>query len=189
MLFKRNKQKTDKQLMVAIQNGDHRAFALLYERYATRLKSFFYRMLWSDDAKAEDCVHDLFSKLIEKPESYDSEYEFKPWVFQVAMNMCKNQYRKRAFEKDYLEQLHDSGVIESSIERKLDEEIFTDRVHQILADFDEEKRTLFLLRYQQEMSVEELAQLFEIPAGTIKSRLFSSRKQIEKELKHMSNEG
>lgn len=183
MLFTNYTKKTDEQLMISIQDGDHRAFSHLYDRYASRLNSFFYRMLWSDSSKAEDCVHDLFSKIVERPQLFKQGNMVRPWLFQIASNMCKNAYRKRSFEVEYLNQLQENKISESSMENRVDEAILTDQIHRSLGKLDEDRRTLFLLRYQQEMSIEELADIFGIPKGTVKSRLFHVKKYIADTMK------
>lgn len=164
--------------MVLIQRGDHRAFSLIYDRYSGKMKAYFYRMLWSNQKMAEDYVHDLFAKIIERPELYKADRPVAPWLFQIASNMCKNAYRKKEFEKEYLNQLEKNSIYQPSIDRKIDEKILTDRICKILDQLGEEKRDLFLLRYQQQLSVEELAEIYEISEGTIKSRLFYIRKAL-----------
>jgi RNA polymerase sigma-70 factor (ECF subfamily) len=164
--------------MVFVKNGDHRAFAEIYDRYSSRLNGYFLKMLWSDREKAEDAVHDLFAKIIDRPHLFQEGYLFKSWIFQIASNMCKNAYRKRSFEMEYRSQLEKEGIDFLSIERKMDENIQLNELHKVLNELDEEKKSLFLLRYQQEMSMEDLSKVFEVPEGTIKSRLHHIRKNI-----------
>ena len=175
--------------MVLLQDGDHRAFSQLYDRYAGRLKAFFRRMLWLDDELAEDQVHDLFTKIIDRPELYKAEYRFKSWVFQIASNMCKNIYRKRSFEQEYRAQLVNEGIGFMDPGKRIDEELKMDILVKALETMDEDLMTLFLLRNQQDMSIADLARIFDVPEGTIKSRLFQIRKELaqllteEKQLK------
>ena len=183
MLFKNYKKKTDEQLMILVQHKDHHAFSELYNRFADRLNAFFYRMLWSDGEKAEDFVHDLFSKLIEKPELYNADFKVQSWLFQIAANMCKNAYRKRSFEQAYLQQLEVGTEDGLRVEDKVDEQLLKDEVYILLNTMEEERRLIFLLRYQQELSIEEVAELTDLPVGTVKSRLFYVRKELVEALK------
>lgn len=164
--------------MVCIKHGDHRAFSQLYDRYALRLNGFFFKMLWGDRELASDQVHELFTKIIERPELFNTDHSFQSWVFQVAANMCKNHYRKRDFELAYRKQLEKEGIELPRIQQQLDEPLQLDLVLKVLAAMEEDKRTLFLLRYQQEMSIASLADHFDVPAGTIKSRLHNIRNYI-----------
>ena len=176
------RQKTTEELMILVQSGNHRAFSVIYDRFAGRMKAFFFRMLWQDEELAEDQVHDLFTKLIERPELFKAGYAFEPWVFRIAMNMCKNIYRKRQFENEYLAHLESEGIELSTIDQKMDMEIKKDALAVALERLDEEKRALFLLRYQQEMSVKDLARHFDVSEGTIKSRLFYIKKSLSEVL-------
>ena len=92
---------TDEALMKKLIGGDKRAFDEIYSRYAAPLLSYFMRMLWRDREKAEDFVHDLFAKIIKNPAYFDPERSFKTWVFTVANNMCKNEYKKKEVRKDF----------------------------------------------------------------------------------------
>ena len=177
-LFRSYSKQSDEQLMVLLQKGDHRAFSQLYDRYAGRMKAFFFRMLWSDISMADDFVHDLFTRIIERPGLFNADHSFSSWLFQVASNMCKNAYRKRSFEIEYLGQLEQTGIQIPSVDQKIDEQIITDHLHLALEQIGEEKRELFLLRYQQQLSTKELAVIFETTEGTIKSRLFYIRKGL-----------
>jgi RNA polymerase sigma-70 factor (ECF subfamily) len=181
-IFSSYGKKTDEDLMALLQRGDHRAFGHIYDRYAPRLKAFFVRMLWTDQELAEDQVHDLFSKIIDRPELFKEGYLFKSWVFQVASNMCKNAYRKRAFEQAYRNQLSRDGIGFASVEKELDEEIQMNRLVTALEKMDEDLMALFLLRYQQDLSTAELARIFDVPEGTIKSRLYQVRKDLTVQL-------
>ena len=171
--------------MVLVQNGDHRAFSVIYDRYAGRIKAFFLRMLWQEEALAEDQVHDLFAKLIEKPEFFKQGFAFEPWIFRIAINMCKHMYRKRQFEREYLAHLESEGIELSTIDQKIDLEVKRDALSRALDQLDEDKRELFLLRFQQEMSINQLAAHYEVSEGTIKSRLFYIKKGLTETLMYL----
>lgn len=184
MIFNRHKNKTDEELMVLVKSKNHQAFSVLYKRYADRLNAFFFRMLWADREMSEDYVHDLFSKIISKPELYDSSYPFKPWLFRIAANMCKNAYRKRDFEQAFRENNNLEEVYETRSEERMDEVILTDQVHQLLDKMDEKRKIIFLLRYQQELPIETIAGMLELSEGTVKSRLFYIREKLRATLKY-----
>ena len=173
--------------MVLMKNGDHRAFSEIYDRYAPKMKAFFYRMLWSDQAMAEDYVHDLFSRIIERPNLYQDGQPLAPWLFQIASNMCKNAYRKRSFEMEYLNQLEKNRIQLPGVYRAIDEKMMLDQVYLVLEMMDEDKRELFLLRYQQQLSIKELKEVFEVSEGTIKSRLHYIRKTLLDTLERNEN--
>ncbi|WP_420317061.1 RNA polymerase sigma factor [Ekhidna sp.] len=184
MFFTKHINKTDEELMVLIKKRDNQAFSILYSRYADRLCAFFYRMLWADREMAEDFVHDLFSKIINKPDQYNEAYPLKPWLFRIASNMCKNAYRKKNFENAYREMYQEETSYEESHDLSLDEVVLTDQVHELLDQMEEERKLIFLLRYQQELPIQTIAEMLDISEGTIKSRLFYTREKIKTSLKY-----
>ncbi len=80
--------------MVALNTQDTAAFDELYERYSTRLLHYFYRMLGKETEKAQDFLQDLLLKIVEKPHLFDTRQRFSTWVYTIASNMCKNEYRR-----------------------------------------------------------------------------------------------
>ncbi len=169
--------------MVLVQRKDHRAFSELYDRYSSRLNAFFFRMLWSDSEMARDYVQELFTKLIHKPELFDAAYDFEPWVFRIASNMCKNAYRKAAFEQAHREEQQKIGPSHAKLDiGSMDTLAMTNQIHLMLDKMDEDRRTIFLLRYQQDLSIKEIAEMMAISEGTVKSKLFYTREKIKKSL-------
>ena len=67
---------TDEQLMVSIENGNKKAFDTLYARYEKKMFYFFFRKLNNNQEKSEDFLHDLFMKIIEKPDAFDNSKAF-----------------------------------------------------------------------------------------------------------------
>ncbi|QNL21473.1 sigma-70 family RNA polymerase sigma factor [Hyphobacterium sp. CCMP332] len=180
----RYKEKSDEELMVLFQNGDHRAFDTIYARYKRRLFGYFMKMLWNDRELSEDSLHDLFLKMIHRPGLFNPEFQFKAWIFKSAFNMCKNAYRRKAYQD---EMLNSEGMTETMseprVEQKMDEEIQLDFLIENLNLLDEELRSLFLMRYQEEMNIKELAEIYDIPEGTVKTRLFKIRKTLSEKMK------
>lgn len=178
---------SDEELMRFSSNGEEKAFEEIYDRYAGRLFTYFCRMLHNDRNKAEDFVQDLFAKIIHRPEVYNAERPFKTWLFSVANNMCKNEYRRLAVRKNSNYSL-DNGL-EVAIgrgteaEQKFDDSVFKDALQQALNGLDDKQRQAFVMRYDQELSIKEIAAVFECSEGTIKSRLFYTLRKLSVELK------
>jgi len=86
--------------MIAIHQGETAAFDELYARYQKRLLYYFYRMLGNSNEKAGDFLQDIFMKIIERPNHFDASRRFRTWLFSVAHNMCKNEYRRLSIRKN-----------------------------------------------------------------------------------------
>ena len=177
MIFRPSlRSKTDDELMQLLAEGNQRALAELYERYSVGLLRYFFRMLWKDELKAQDFLHDLFLKLITNPKAYLPGRAFSTWIYSVAHNMCKNEYRKEAFRKGV------NGQDITFVLPLVSDEIERDELKEVLGNalerLDEDERHLYALRFEVEMPLEDIARLLECPTGTVKSRLFHLKKKL-----------
>lgn len=177
---------SDEQLIIAMAGGDKRAFDLLYGRYAGALTSYFMRMLWRDREKAEDFVHDLFTKLIHRPELFDPSRSFKTWMYSVANNMCKNEYKKQEIRKNTSNGLDSSYAVSdanqntmNSVHHTMFKEAFDEQIRLL----DAKHREVFELRHFDGLSMKEISEILEINEGTVKSRLFYATKYLAEALR------
>lgn len=173
--------------MEAVINGDARAFSLLYDRYAEKMVRYFYRMLGQDIEKAEDFAQDIFTKLIEKPHLFDTGKKFSTWLYSVANNMCKNEYRRLAVRKNTIPGEPDANRTKDEnsedVIASMDKKTFDKLLDIELGLLDEKHRSTFLMRYQEEMSIKEISEALDISEGTVKSRLFYTIKKLSEKLK------
>jgi RNA polymerase sigma-70 factor, ECF subfamily len=174
-------KKTDEELMQLVADGNSNALTELYNRYSPKLVRYFFRMLWKDDAKAQDFLHDLFLKLINNPRHFSTERKFSTWIYSVAHNMCKNEYRKQSFRKSEQISLVENTVIISG-DKVVDEEDFRQLLDKALSSLDDEDKNLYALRFEIEMPLEEISVMLQCPVGTVKSRLFSLKKKVAGQL-------
>lgn len=170
---------SDELLMELVAKGDDLAFGLIYDRYSGRLMNYFHKMLWRDRERAEDMVQNIFLKIAKKPDSYDPKRPFVTWLFSVANNMCKNEYRREEVRKAPAPQLHiatqDPG---DSALRGIDHGLFRERLNSELAVLEEDQRSTFVLRYYEDLSIKEIAAAMSCSEGTVKSRLFYTLKKL-----------
>ncbi|MBN1348979.1 RNA polymerase sigma factor [candidate division KSB1 bacterium] len=176
---------SDEQLMKRIRQGSSEAFDTLYARYSRKLLHFLYRSLGGDESKAQDFLHDIFLKIIEKPERFSGRSSFKSWIFTVACNLCKNEYRRQTVRKA-VESKADMDEIalidENPIDEIVDQKMFKTAMLQELGTFSPNQRCTFLLRFQQGMSIAEIAEIFDCSEGTVKSRLFYTTRKLAQNL-------
>jgi RNA polymerase sigma-70 factor, ECF subfamily len=169
---------TDEQLMHIFQhnmdNQGSKALDCLYQRYAQKLLNYFYFSLNKDHAKAQDFVQDVFIKLLENPHHFDARQPFKPWVFRVASNLCKNDLRSLAVMQKY--QKHTLVTSPTTEEG----EPYADILKICLDRLGIDQRSLIVLRFKLKLSVKEIAEIYECPEGTVKSRLFYAIKELSK---------
>ena len=141
-------------------------------------------MLGGSEAQAQDFLHDIFLKIIEKPYLFDQSKKFKTWIFQIAHNKCKNEYRKKevrnqAKVKFELNEIFSNNTI--GPDAKIDNKRMNEIINYELSKYEEKHYSTFVLRYQHELSIKEIAEISDCPEGTVKSRLFYvTQKLIDK---------
>lgn len=176
---------SDEKLMMALQQGKKGAFDEIYKRYADRLYGYFYKMLWYNEIRAQDLLQDLFTKVITKPQYFDPTRSFKTWIFSVAANMCKNEFKRNEVRKNTktgLDHLHTVSS-DSNIEKSLHEKQFKDALFEALDLMDENHREVFILKHIDGLSIKEISEIMGIQEGTVKSRLFYAIKRLANQLK------
>lgn len=184
---KKYNQYSDEQLIPLIAKGKEPAFDELYSRYADKMYAFFYKMLYQEPALAADFCQSLFMKIFEKAESFNSSYNGSTWIYTIASNMCKNEYRRnektapiryihQPLPNPQLNTVQPKGPI------KLDAEIFQIKLQVALNKLEEKHRMSFILRYQEDKSIKEISAILSCPEGTIKSRIHYTLKKLAEEL-------
>lgn len=143
----------------------------------------FYRMLNQNEMVAEDFTQQLFMKIIEKPESFDPERRFSTWIYSVAGNMLKNEYRRQARKPEPLglEKAPNRQELDQ-FWQQLDAANWQQQLGTALNQLADKHRRCFVLRYQEELSIAEISAIVGCPEGTVKSRLYHATRQLAQKL-------
>ncbi|WP_321289326.1 RNA polymerase sigma factor [uncultured Sunxiuqinia sp.] len=184
MFGREKKIKSNEKLMQRIRHGDQEAFNELYERYKDRLYYYFFRML-NSESQANDFLQDLFLKIIEKPGRFNPAYPFKTWVFSVAYNLCKNEYRRREVRKEIY---HGDSHVNPVLPESITEEELVNSIFKSLDSLSPEHRSVFIMHYREGFPIKEIAGMLETAPGTVKSRLFYTRKYLAEKFQHLKGE-
>jgi len=183
MIFNRNYTKySDEELMSKSRDGDTKAFSILYDRYGKKVHSYFYRMLWNDREKSEDFTQDLFSKIIEKPHLFQEGKKFSSWIYSIAANMCKNEYRSAEVRKKAQVELEYTTSSFDSISEQTDSKFFKHDLDIAIDQLNPEQRAVFILKYKQGLKIKDISDCLDCSEGTVKSRLFYAIKKLSSEL-------
>ena len=182
-LFKKKYHKyTDEDLIGLVAKGDETAFDELYERYAQKLYHFFYKMLYQNKAIAADFTQTLFIKAFEKASYYDSTYKFSTWLYTLASNMCKNEYRRISRTTQTINLEESIKTVEPQAPITIDMALFNNDLQLAINRLDKKHRLVFVMRYQEHKSIKELSEILDCPQGTVKSRLHHALKKLSKDL-------
>jgi len=183
----------DKALVARSLEGDGAAFEALVRKYQRRVFRVAYGMLKSQE-DAMDVAQDAFVKAHQNLERFKGDAAFYTWLYRITSNLCIDHLRKRRGEQveydDGVRRDEDAGAplglrtsskSFSPVKQALDREL-GEQIHEALAELSESHREILLLREVEGLSYEEIAAALEIPKGTVMSRLFHARKNMQKAL-------
>ena len=174
---------TDEELMQRVAgNDDDRAYGELYHRHARRFMGFLYRQMNGDEALAADLTQDAFMRVWTARDRFSGS--FRTWLLTIGYNLVKNHYRHSEHQKQYELFTKQTGeeVADSNIIDKLADEAFDQALRQLLEKLPPESRLLFSFRFEEELTVPEIAALMELPEGTVKSRLHTLTQTLRQKL-------
>jgi len=159
--------------------GDQAAFGMLFDEY----KNLVYKtafLLLDDAYEAEDALQEVFLKVYHALGTYQSSRgAFTTWLHRITVNHCLNRKRKSNPVAGSLEIVDGASPKSLAMEDRLAEEQV---LQAALNRLSSKLRPVVVLRYFHELSYAEIAQVLEIPLGTVQSRLNSALKQIQREM-------
>ena len=168
----------DTQLVTQVQRGDRKAFAMLVARYEKPMFNAAFRMMNNAD-DAADVTQTAFTKAFEKIHTYNPSFKFFNWLYRITVNESLNtlnrRKRRRNFEYDPPARVPtpDEDFKQSEMSLLLQNALDT-------MNFDH--RVVIVLRHLMLLSYGEIALILEIPEKTVKSRLYTERQMLRKQL-------
>ncbi len=160
--------------------ADPRAWDEIIERYGERIYNLAFRFA-GNRAEAEDLTQDIFLKLYRNLDRYRGDVPLIAWALRLSRNLCIDHYRHTRTRRR-LETVSDE-VLEhlpsgEDPERRSQKRERRRMVRQVLAEMSESLASVVMLRDLQGLSYNEIAAFFEVPVGTIKSRLNRARREL-----------
>ena len=188
-LFKPLSSLTDDELMQGVSTkDDDRAYGELYHRYARRLMGFFFRQMNGNEALAADLTQDAFMRVWTARDKFAGK-NFRTWILTIAYNLVKNHYRHNEHQKQYeaFAKQAKEEVAENNVVEQMDNDAFDQALRQELEKLQPESRLLFSLRFEEELTIPEIAVLMELPEGTVKSRLYALTQNLKQKFNQHEN--
>jgi RNA polymerase sigma-70 factor (ECF subfamily) len=171
----------DLDLMQKVQKGDMVSYNTLVDRYKDRLFNMLTRMLSSED-EARDLLQETFLRVWQHKMSYDFRYAFSTWIYTIALNLARNELRRRKKFK-FFDIFDYSDKLPAKDERPTGSPKLKELLDHEIQKLPEKYRTAFVLRDVDSLSYEEIAQVLSIPLGTVKSRVNRARSILRKRLR------
>jgi RNA polymerase sigma-70 factor (ECF subfamily) len=174
----------DAECVRRVQQGDIDSFEVLVRRYEKAIFNLAYRLLGNYDEAAE-VAQDVFLSAFKSIHQFRGEANFSTWLYRIGLNHAStrrkslNSIQRRQLPLDGTEAIVDGAVDPA---KNLEEKETQQRVQQALNSLDAEDARIILLRDLQDIPYDEVAEILDIPVGTVKSRLHRARQALKTSL-------
>jgi RNA polymerase sigma-70 factor, ECF subfamily len=160
---------SDEALVVRLARGDPRALEALCRRWERPLLAFLGRQTGGRDV--DDLYQDTWLRVVRAAPRFDPARRFSTWLFQIAVNRCRDWRRRPPPEPVDPSRLPDTAAAPDSADARLDAE-------RLLAALPDGQRSAVVLRYWHDCDEDEVARILRIPRGTVKSRLHHAMRRL-----------
>src|SRR2546428_5911405 len=181
---------SDQELAARAKQGHEAAFRELVRRYERPVFSLLYRMV-RDRALAEDLAQETFIKVLNGIKSYRPEFKFSSWIFKVANNAAIDHLRKRGIDTLSLDGAPDAttpdALAASALQlgdhgetplQEVEARELGGAIERAIGRLRPEYRACILLRHVEGYAYEEIAQMMELPLGTVKTYIHRARNEL-----------
>ncbi|HSO26431.1 MAG TPA: sigma-70 family RNA polymerase sigma factor [Anaerolineales bacterium] len=180
---------SDKELILALQDGSLDALGVLYDRY----RQLVYRTalaIVGDTEAASDLLQDVFLRLHRFADRIDPQRPIEPWLYRMTANLSYTWVKRRNRWIRPLEDLAEwiAGAHRNFPYEQAERNDEWEQVQKAVSALPLPQRVVVVLYYLNDLSLQEIAEILDVPVGTVKSRLHYGRQTLKKSLK-LSGEG
>lgn len=184
----------DKELVKKALQGEKKAFEMIIIKYQKPLLNYIARMVGEREL-ALDFTQEVFIKAYSSLNTFQLQYKFSTWLYRIASNSVIDYWRKKKITPLSLNQQSNDGSErvplqvpddEPSVVQKFELQEIRKKIEQALTNIPAHLRELFVWRHINGLSYEEIAEIKELPLGTIKNRVFQAKEMIRKLLEEES---
>ena len=167
----------DDLLVKRCVDGDAQSFRLLYRRHQQRVRQILYQLC--DLPTLDDLVQEVFLRAWKGLPKFRQSSQFSTWLYRIAWNVASDRRQTLAQDRSRLK-----TIAENISTQHDDPDImhlhYQDLVRKGLSSLSEDHRSVLVLHDLEELPQKEVAEILEIPVGTVKSRLFHARSGMRK---------
>ena len=176
---------SDQQLVEQARHGDHAAFRTLVEKYQRRTYAVALGIVQDRD-DARDICQDAFLRVYRSLDRFDGQSKFFTWLYRIVFNLAIDHLRRRRIRVTPLEEaervLSADDHIDINPARKLNNDRLRQRLVEAMDTLSPAHRCVLVLREIEGLSYKEIAEVVDCSIGTVMSRLFHARKNLQREL-------
>jgi RNA polymerase sigma factor (sigma-70 family) len=174
---------TEQELVSLLKNRDNKAFGYLYDHYSGALYSIILQIL-NDAELANDVLQDVFVNIWRKIESYDStKGRLFTWMLNIARNASIDTLRSKTYQNDRKNQPMDNQAEDVLVALVTQVNVDNIGFRKVLKELKDEQRQLIDLAYFKGYTHEEIAEMENLPLGTVKTRIRAALTQLRGFLK------
>lgn len=172
---------TDEQIAAAVQTGDVEAFGELMERYEVKLWRYGRKFLAREE-DIGDLVQDVFIKVYEHIQSFDTSLRFSPWIYRIAHNVFVNELKRKSrytfasFDPDVI--LPFIPAKESTDDLALGNEL-KEEMEAYVGELAAKYREVIVLHYFEHLSYQEISDVLQVPVSTVGVRILRAREKLK----------
>ncbi|KGX84170.1 RNA polymerase sigma factor SigW [Pontibacillus litoralis] len=182
-----------KKKIKKVKKGDQSAFEEIVTFYQGKVYQICFRML-GNAHEAEDIAQEAFVRAYTNIHSFDENRKFSTWLYRIATNLSIDRIRKK--KPDYFLDAEVKGTegltmySQISADQALPEEEvesleLQSYIHKQILSLPAKYRSVIVLRYIDELSLQEISEVLDIPIGTVKTRIHRGREALRKKLRHV----
>jgi RNA polymerase sigma-70 factor (ECF subfamily) len=180
---------TEQLLIRRAQKGDHNAFAALVDEHQRYIYNLALRVV-KDENEALDLTQEAFVRAWTALPNFKGQSQFRTWLYRIVTNLCYNKLPnlRRSLNDlgaDMMEDIPESNFNTPAQEFESNET--RQYLHQAIDDLDANYKLLITLRYQDELSYDEIASTLNLPLGTVKTGIFRAKAQLRNALAHLED--
>ncbi len=175
---------SDEQLVLLCQADNHAAFSILVDRYKDRIHRLAARMVAGPDA--EDLTQEVFMKVYRAMPGFRGRSSFKTWIFRIAHNLCLSELRKKGRRGEHLS-IEDEGDeklhrllpdARPGLEEEIERRDLSQNIRTLMERLPPPYRAVLTLFYVEQNGYEEIAEIMDIPLGTVKTHIHRARLRL-----------
>ncbi|MBK8784842.1 MAG: sigma-70 family RNA polymerase sigma factor [Anaerolineales bacterium] len=178
---------TETTLIQRAQKGDHDAFAELVTEHQRYVFNLALRVV-KDENEALDLAQETFVRAWTALPNFKCQSQFRTWLYRIVTNLCYNRLPnlRRSLNDlgdDVMEDIPETNFANPA--REFESNETKQHLQQAISSLDSNYQLLITLRYQNELSYDEIASTLNLPLGTVKTGIFRAKEQLRKSLAHL----
>jgi len=182
-----------KKRIKAIQKGDQNAYAEIVELYKEKVYRICYRML-GNRHEAEDAAQEAFIRAYVNIDTYNPAMKFSSWLYRIATNLSIDKLRKKKPDVYLDEEVSGAEGLtmysqlpaaDASPEDTVETLELQETVQKAIQKLPEKYRSVIVLKYIEDLSLQEISEILDLPIGTVKTRIHRGREALRKHLGHL----